>query len=172
MTDLPEARVAHVTSGRLRVKIPDRRGDEPFFRTVEDRLAGWDSVERVETNPLTGSVLVHFPDLGALFSENAVKNDLFSVNYDDLVPADEEHAPAITEWAAHRVGDADRAVRRWSGGTADIRTLTFLFLVTAGTVQILRRNISAPAATLFWYAGAMLRLWDVVPKVKQAVNEG
>ncbi len=171
MADLPEARVAHLTTGRLRVKIPEKRGDEGFFRSVAERLGGWDSIERVEVNPRTASVLVHFPELAALFAENALKNDLFAVSYDDLL-ADNEPAGSVTEWATQRVAEADAAVKRWTTGRADIRAAVFLFLVGSGLIQLMRGNISAPAATLFWYAGAMLRLWDVLPEVKEAVKEG
>lgn len=171
MPKLPEARVVHATNRRLRLKIAERRGDEQFFSGVERQLGGWDSVERVETNPLTGSVLVHFSEPAALFADNALKNQLFTVSYDDLA-ASRDQAASVTEWAARRVGDADHAVLRWTGGAADIRAVVFLMLVGAGAVQLLRGNIMAPAATLLWYAGAMLRLWDVMPEVKQAVGEG
>src|SRR5579872_3715897 len=120
MTDLPEARVVHATTRRLRLKIADRRRDEAFFGEVEKQLGGWDSIERVEANPLTGSVLVHFTEPAGLFAENALKNRLFAVSYKELT-AGADDAASLTEWAAHRVGDADQAVRRWSGGTADIR---------------------------------------------------
>src|SRR5260370_31705802 len=79
MADLPEGRVCHLTTGRLRLKIPEKRRDDAFFRIVEQRLAGWDSVDRVEVNPLTASVLLTFSDPAALFAENALRNDLFTV---------------------------------------------------------------------------------------------
>ena len=53
---------------------------------------------------------------------------------------------------------ADTAVRRLSFGTADLRSGLFLALLAAGTYELLRGNVTAPAATLFWYAGDMLRL--------------
>ena len=90
MTDLPSARVCHFATGRLRVKIPKRRHDEAFFTHVAERVSGWDSVERVEVNPLTASVLVFFKDPLALFTENAMKNDLFSVDFDGLDSAGED----------------------------------------------------------------------------------
>jgi len=61
MADLPEARVCHLTTGRLRLRVPEKRRDNAFFRTVEQRLAGWDNVDRVEVNPLTASVLSPSP---------------------------------------------------------------------------------------------------------------
>jgi len=126
MADLPEGRVCHLTTGRLRVKIPEKRHDGAFFKTVGERLASWDSVERIEVNPLTASVLVHFSDLGGLFAENTLRNDLFTVNIDDLEAEQARPRQALTEWAKQRWAGADKALRRWSGGNADIRSAAFL----------------------------------------------
>ena len=158
MPELPQARVRHFTMGRLRVKIPEKRRDEKFFDTVKERLAAWDSVDRVEVNPLTASVLVHFPDLGRVFADNALRNDLFTLDYDAL-EADFE-TPAATEWIKQRWTNADLAVRRWTSGTADLRSAVLVTLLVAGTYQLFRGNIAAPAATLLWYAGDMLRIWN------------
>jgi hypothetical protein len=160
MADLPEGRVCHLTTGRLRVKIPEKRRDEGFFKTVEQRLTSWDSIDRVEVNPLTASVLVHFFDLGGLFAENALRNDLFTVNIDQIEAQHAKPRQALTEWAKQRWADADKALRRWSGGNADIRSAVFLALVLGGILQLFRGQIAPPAATLLWDAGEILRIWE------------
>jgi hypothetical protein len=160
MADLPVGRVCHLTAGRLRVKIPEKRHDEAFFKTLEQRLASWDSIERVEVNPLTASVLVQFPDLGTLFAENAMRNDLFTVDLDELESEHGKPRQALTEWAKQRWGDADKALRRWSDGRADIRSAAFLALVAGSIFQLFRGQIAPPAATLLWDAGEVLQIWE------------
>jgi hypothetical protein len=159
---LPQARLCHFAHGRLRVKIPEKRRDQAFFERVRQRLAGWDNVDHVEVNPLTASVLVQFRDAGAPFPENALDNELFELDRDALDAA-AEPAPALTEQAAELFAETDAAVRRWTDNGADLRSAIFLLLVAGGIYQLLRGNIAAPAATLLWYAGATLRLWDVAP---------
>ena len=158
MPELPRARVCHFTTGRLRVKIAEKRRDEAFFDAVKERLASWDSIEQVEVNPLSASVLVHFSDLGSLFAENAVRNDLFALDFDAL-EADFE-SPALAEWVKRRWSDTDLAVRRLTSGATDLRGAVLVTLLVAGTYQLFRGNIAAPAATLLWYAGDMLRIWE------------
>jgi Heavy metal associated domain 2 len=168
---LPQARVCHYASGRLRLKIPERRRDEAFFERARERLSGWDSIERVEVNPLTASVLVEFSSLFELFAENATKNDLFEVDFDALSTLGEEPKP-LTDHAAEAFAKADESIRRWSAGAADLRSAVLVFLLGAGLMQVLRGNVAAPAATLFWYAGDMLRLWERVPRpVGRAENQ-
>jgi hypothetical protein len=159
MPDLPEGRVCHLTSGRARVKIPERRRDEAFFNTVKQRLASWSSIAAVEVNPLTASVLVHFRDLGALFAENAMKNDLFAIDFEALQAERERPRQALTAWARQRWVDADKLLRRWTDGNADIRSAAFLIAVVGALVQLYRGQIAPPAATLLWDAGEMLRVW-------------
>jgi len=74
-----------------------------------------------------------------------------------------EPPPAVTEQAAQAFAQADATVRHWTGNAADLRSAIFLALIAGGIYQLLRGNIAAPAATLLWYAGATLRLWDVAP---------
>src|SRR5260370_19128165 len=136
MADLPVGRVCYLTTGRLRVKIPEKRRDEAFFTNLEQRLASWDSIEQVEVNPLTASVLVHFSDLGALFAENAMRNGLFTVDLDELEAEHSKPRQALTEWAKQRWAGAAKARRRGSGGIADIRRAAFLALVAASTCQV------------------------------------
>jgi hypothetical protein len=160
-TQLPQARVCHLAHGRLRLKIPEKRRDEAFFDTVRKQLSGQNGIERVEVNPLTASVLVQFHDPDAPVAENALKNDLFKVDVDALEAVVEP--PALTEEAAEVFAQADMTVRQWTGNAADLRSAIFLALIVGGLYQLLRGNIAAPAATLLWYAGATLRLWDVAP---------
>src|SRR5947209_11616333 len=106
---LPQARVCHYASGRLRVKIPEKRRDEAFFDKLREHLSGWDSIERVEVNPLTASVLVEFSSLLELLAENAMKNDLFEVDFDTLSAIGEEPKP-LTDHAAAAVAKADESI--------------------------------------------------------------
>ena len=165
MPDLPEGRVCHLTAGRVRVKIPEKRRDEAFFSTVKERLASWGSIEAVEVNPLTASVLVHFNDLGALFAENAMKNELFTIDFEALKAEHERPRQPLTAWARQRWADADKLLRRYTNGNADIRSAAFLIAVIGAVVQLYRGQIAPPAATLLWDAGEMLRIW------RTALNE-
>src|ERR1700724_1523646 len=82
MPILPAARISHFTARRLRIKVPEKRRNAAFFDAVADRLASWDSVDRVETNPLTASVLIYFSDPERLLLEAVAKNDLFDIDFD------------------------------------------------------------------------------------------
>ena len=158
MDDLPQGVVCHLTPNRLRIRVRERRHDAAFFDRVAAQLSGWASVERVEVNPLTAGILVHFSDPAALFAENALRNDLFDVDYDGVFAA--QASDPFLARAAQSFGMVDGAFRRLTGGQGDLRSAVFLMLLAGGVYQVFRGQIAAPAATLLWYAGAMLGLWD------------
>jgi len=164
MPELSQARVCHLSAGRLRLKIPERKRDEGYFADVARRLGSWDSVDRVEVNPVTGSVLVRFSDLAALAADHASRNELFALDPAALRMPAAEHLDNFSEQAARTFGAANRAVQRWMGGATDLRGAIFAALLAGGVMQLLRGNIAAPASTLLWYAGAMIRLWDPAPE--------
>jgi hypothetical protein len=158
MPSLPAARITHFTPRRLRIKVPEKRRDRAFFDTVAERLATWESLERVETNPLTASVLIHFSDPESLFLEAAVKNDLFDIDFDSAF--EDSAAPAVTEAAVRSFETADHVLRRWTQNQIDMRGVLFVLLFAGGVFQLLRRRLDAPAPTLLWYAGDLIGLWS------------
>ena len=158
MPNLPAAHISHFTARRLRIKVPEKRRNTDFFAAVGERLATWDSVERVETNPLTASVLIHFSDPERLFVEAAAKNDLFDIDLDAAFGASAE--PTITQAAVQSFETADHALRHWTQNQIDMRGVLFVLLLAGGVFQLLRRRLDAPAPTLLWYAGDLIGLWS------------
>jgi hypothetical protein len=54
---IPEARICHFTSERLRFKITGRREDHQYFSSVHEKLQKAGFAQSV-VNPLTGSVII------------------------------------------------------------------------------------------------------------------
>lgn len=153
MADLPKAYISHKSPGRLRIRIPERRRDAAYFAAVRQRLSDWEGVEHVEVNPATAGVLVLHN--GGFFDQQAT-NDLFALV--EPFEIEVEIKPLILR-AKQKVKDFDAILRQLAGGHADLRTLVFLGLIVAGVGQLRKGNVTAPATTLFWYAGDMLGLW-------------
>jgi hypothetical protein len=161
MPSLPAARISHFTNRRLRIKVPEKRRDAAFFADVTDRLSTWDSIERVEANPLTASVLIYFSDARRLFLEAVAKNDLFDIDFD--AAAAQQSEPVVTRAAVQSFETADRGLRRWTQNRIDMRGMLFLLLLSGGVYQLLRGRLATPAPTLLWYAGDLLGLWSDGP---------
>ena len=161
MPSLPAARISHFTPRRLRIKVPEKRRDRAFFDTVAQQLATWDSVEWVETNPLTASVLIHFSEPERLFLEAATKNDLFDIDLDAAFA--DSSKPVVTQAAVQSFQTADDALRRWTKDEIDLRGVLFVLLLAGGLFQLLRRRFDTPAPTLLWYAGDLIGLWSNRP---------
>jgi len=158
MPSLPAARISHFTPRRLRIRVPEKRRDRAFFDTVAERLAAWDAIEAVETNPLTASVLIHFSDPERLFLEAAAKNDLFDIDFDAAFG--DASQPLVTQAAVQSFQTADDVLRRWTQNQIDMRGVLFVLLLAGGVLQLLRRRLDAPAPTLLWYAGDLIGLWS------------
>ena len=157
MPSLPAARISHFTARRLRIKVPEKRRDTGFFAVMAERLAGWESVDQVETNPLTASILIHFSDPQRLFLEAVAKNDMFEFDFDAVFAQPE---PVINRAAVQSFETADHVLRRWTDNQIDIRGVLFLVLVAGGIFQLVRRRFDTPAPTLLWYAGDLVGLWS------------
>jgi len=157
MPERPAASISHFTPRRLRIRVPEKKRDRAFFDHVAGRLRDWHSVERVETNPLTASILIHFSNPNALLLEAVAKNDLLEIDFTTAFT--DATTPVATEAAVASFGAADRALRRWTQNQIDMRGVLFLLLLAGGVFQVLRRRLDTPAPTLFWYAGDLIGLW-------------
>ena len=143
----PVAVVAHSAQGRTRFKISARRRDVQYFATVEQRLPNAPDVQRVQANPITGSVLVHHRGPAEALYSYAEKNDLFRVS---------TLADRAGNLLRQRGRSLDRQLRELTGEYLDVRSLTFIMLVSIGLVQALRGQFAGPALTIFWYAATLL----------------
>jgi hypothetical protein len=141
------AHVHHRVAGRLRVRVPGRRGDVEYFTRVARELSQVASVTRVECNPATGSVLV-LHDGGsedALF-RSAEAGGLFTLG------AAAGGAATLAQNAGAGLHVLDRWLRDATRGDIDLRSLILGAFVTMGVVQLSRGHVMGPAVTLFWYA--------------------
>lgn len=152
MTALATAHVVHALPGRVRVRVPERRGDAAFFEDLASRLATLPAVAAVATNPLTGGVLIHFTGAVEAFalSAAAVLGDIRL----DLSPPP---VPPMLERLRGELTSIDATIQGLTEGELDARSVLFAGLIAVSAVQLLRGNIVAPAATMLWYAAELAR---------------
>jgi hypothetical protein len=153
----PAAQIYHLSARRLRIRVPGRRRDTAFFETAAERISNWTSVERVEINPLTASILIHCSDTQKVLAEAVAGKDPFEINFDKALNSDQE---TVVDRAARKFDMADAALLRWTEGQIDIRGVLFVVFLLGGVYQLFRGVVGAPAPTLLWRAGDLLGLWD------------
>ena len=173
MADLPEAVLAHVSQGRVRLKVPAKKNDADFFSRLEKFLTPLPGVERVEVNPLTGSVLVfHSLNLGsredlrslATSSEIGGLFTLKAHQSDAALP----RSPAVplARSLATSLATLNEQVRGLSGGFVDVPTLAIAGLVAVSIRQMREGVVFIPAVTALWYASSLLK--DQLPKGQES----
>jgi len=145
---LPAAHIGHRTNERVRIRIPSRKGDEAYFSEVEKSLLEGGTVEGLDVNPRTGSILIKGSrtDFENILSVGE-KNALFKL--EDPAPKVEPLSKKI----AAPIRDLGRSIDHLSGGELDLSGVVFLGLIGWGITQLARGNFVAPPwYTAFWYA--------------------
>jgi hypothetical protein len=145
---LPGAVVHHHVEGRVRFRIPSRRGDAPYFQRIAETLPGCAEVVSVAANPITAGVLVGYRgDLQTIVGY-AKEHSLFGV----------EHRPAqvpLGRQLSRAFGRLDKQLLSATGGALDLASVVFLALFGTGLADLLRGNV-ARAMTLLAHAGVAL----------------
>jgi hypothetical protein len=141
----PQAFIAHSTTGRVRFRFPEQRGDAAFFDSIAIGLAKYSTVLEARASAHTGSVLVlHTGDLSQLIS-NAQKRNLFEVSTSPL--------PATSFRRIRNVIDsADDRVAKSTNETLSVGKLMFFGLLGAGILQAKRGHLLPAGMTLFKHA--------------------
>jgi hypothetical protein len=106
-----------------------------------------------EIRPITGSLVIEHPGIDGAAVISAVTR--VSGELDDRPVA--EPRPGLAP-LFDALGAADRGLRDASGGSADLRAIVFLVLVSLAIAQLLRGQVMAPATALLWYAFDILRV--------------
>lgn len=145
---LPEAKVSHHSSKRLRIRIPSRKGDWNYFKSVGDKLVEYQDFDVLQLNPVTGSVLFIDEQLDVDGLETyAEEQGLFDLRRKALgtVP--------LSRRIAEPLSDTNSFLSRTTGGFLDLPGAAFLLLLGVGLYEIVRGNFRTPPwYTAFWYA--------------------
>jgi hypothetical protein len=150
---LPAGYIAHRIGDRVRVRIPERKGDAAYFMRVERDLSACERVMYVEANPLTASILLRYTGANDDLRRDAINLGLFAI--EEMPPSVN---PVLTA-TSDRIDQLDRFLQRSSNGSFDLLEVAFVGLIGASIVQVLRGQALGPASTLLAHALAILALY-------------
>jgi len=145
---LPKAQTVHRTSDRLRLRIPDKKGDVQYFENLFKTMKRKTSFGALEVNAQTGSVLLVGKNIEMEpIAEYAREHDLFGLEPKFYAPA------PLARRIAAPIESASSQVRTFTGGDLDLSGIAFLALLGVGVYQLARGRFSFPPFyTAFWYA--------------------
>ncbi|MCC7201982.1 MAG: hypothetical protein IT393_04870 [Nitrospirae bacterium] len=152
-------RVVHNTlQGRLRVRAEELRGNEKTLRETAQELGGLSGIINVETNPITGSILVNF-DV-ALINEKDILFHLSDKSGLSLDPEEVKPQPSgssvskgleiqhLARVVEEPFRDLNAGLLRVTNGYMDFRYLLPVALMAYGTSKLVRLG---PVPAIPWY---------------------
>lgn len=144
---LPHAHIIHQIKGRIRLRIPDMRGDSAYFEQVGNKISALECLSQYNTNTITGCIVMHHPENDwSDVSEQLDALDLFEIT-EALI----EDTPAMMP-LLHGVSRLDKAVAQGSAGRLDLRTITYIALLVLAIRQIMQGQVLGPAMPLLLHA--------------------
>jgi hypothetical protein len=149
---LVTAYVVHWLPGRLRLRIPEKRGDQRYFSALSQALQNRREVISVSANPFTGSVLLRL-SAGVQLAEVAAGAKELS-----LFVLRKSSAPTRKGLATASLGlkGVDKFVARASEGYLDVKSGLFFALLLLAIHQTIKGRFAIPGGfTLLWYALTM-----------------
>lgn len=156
---LVSAYIKHRLPGRVRLKIPQKKGDHRYFDRIAEAFADCPGITQLQLNPPAASLLVcHGADTPFLsIAEFAQTNALFTVI--EQAPEETFSIPNVplTMLTSAGLKHMDNALVDFSRGRLDGRSLLFLALIGLAIHQMTRGRVMAPAASLLWYALSLVK---------------
>ncbi|APO68848.1 hypothetical protein IE4872_CH03248 [Rhizobium gallicum] len=142
----PTAIIEHFTAGRLRVRVPDRRGDVSYFRSAIEKLSEHSEIASLRANPITGSILIQHEINLSLIREIAARSEVFDLQ-ESSAPLPRP-APSSPNRQV-----SDRGVTGLDGSGA-----TEIGLIGLAFYQAIRGHALGPASENFWNAFGGMRI--------------
>jgi hypothetical protein len=147
------------------------KNDRDYFSRLKEFLSPLPGIEKVEANPLTGSILVlHNIDLKSVddlkpMADYSEMSGLFKI----VLP--ETNARPLAQEVAASFAAVNEKVKAATSGTLDIPTLAFVGLMGVSIVQISQGVVAVPAITALWYASTILKDQLTEPKREQPTQK-
>jgi hypothetical protein len=136
---LPQAYLSHHIPGRMRINLPTLKGDGWLLQEIRESLSPLPGVRDIETNLLTGSVLLRysadeFENFGARLAEQAERNGLFTLKLPprnsgrrlSMRPAEPGNVTGPSEMAraiTGIMGEVNSSIKRQTDNMIDLKFL-------------------------------------------------
>lgn len=140
MPSAPDAYVTHSLHRRARIRIPARRQSTDYFGELKKKLEAHQAVRRVDVNPVTGSVLIHFDgSLGEILS--------WAKTHFRVRKPERKKPVRNSMWEGFKA--FDEGIKKNTQGQWDLRALASTGLFALSALQVVRGAWMPPAWTLF-----------------------
>jgi Heavy metal associated domain 2 len=144
---LPTSVVVHDMPGRTRMRISAERNNEQFFAQAQETLMNCEGVSKVETNPLTGSILIlHSSGIDEI-KDFAERENLFAVQ-----TANNSAPRPLFKRLSIALNSFDTRIAEMTEGQLNGKEALLSGLLVAAAFQIVQGNIWPAGGTLVWYA--------------------
>ncbi|GAC1323046.1 MAG: hypothetical protein NVSMB2_20580 [Chloroflexota bacterium] len=157
------AHIASHTPGRLRIRLDSRRRQKAALLRVRDHMQDQPGVVKVDANPTTGSVVVHYDQhgarrgdlLAALSDVGVILGDVAETVDGHSLPSEGPGRSTTAVSVVDSISDLDRRLSDLTGRKIDMKLLFPISLGVLGIRQVLTRGwglTEVPAYVLLWYA--------------------
>lgn len=170
---LPEAHITHASKGRVRIKLPSRKGDHVFFADLKSKLPDLletPGIQRIEMNPATGSILViHQLDLKksdiSLVSQFLEQKGFFKLGTNNTP------GTPVSQNIARTFKGMNKKITDFTSGEVDLQSLVMMGLLGLGLYQFSRGQFMIPAISAFWYAATLLKEGEILKEEGEILKE-
>ena len=132
---IPVAYIEHQLPGRVRLRVPSKRGEVPFFEQVVRELSKHPAVHELTATPLTGSITLQYSEPLRAITGAAANQKLFETG---------RTAPAAKKVEPKEASRASKGYLLTNGVATGLSGLS-LFQVAQG-------NVLGSAIENFWHA--------------------
>ena len=148
---IPKAFIAHKTPTRLRLKVPQQRGNTQYFNALFKSFSKSPTVIRTEVNARTASALIyHNSETTADLIAHGIEHNLF------IIESEGVDNQTLLEKIQQDFSGVDKLFSQTTNRTLDAKSLLFVGLMAQGIYQLSKGNIVVPAISAFWYAYQLL----------------
>lgn len=154
MAERALARIAHRTSTRLRIRVPERRHDVAWWQGLGERVRGRPGVVAVEVNPATAGILIVHDG-----SFDPTQAELIELEL-QLTNGEQRRAGGtLLDRTAAAINAIDTRIKLATAGTLDLASISLVGLAGMMLVQVARGHLGRPppAITVAWYAAELMR---------------
>jgi hypothetical protein len=138
---VPVASIEHQLPGRVRLRVPSKRGDVPFFEKVVHELSKHPSLRELIASPLTGSITLHYCEPLQPITAAAAEQKLFDTG------RSEPQKDGSKSQQASRLREASGLAGATAAGLSGL-----------GLFQVARGNVLGSAVENLWYAFGAQRI--------------